>query len=167
MVRHVAVAGVSRGQCTSLASLEILPFGSRFRVWIGRSGRRYVFSCFPIDHLPTFEGAVAIGLKDGPDGAARPIWIASADDRTALSKLACLLGGAATEVHLHLLARDEESRLAAIADLRDAEPSANAVRSLARQNAGRGVRDVTCPLGRSDPARCGNGLCNDRACPGV
>lgn len=167
MVRRIAAAGASRGQGEHLPSLGDLPIGARLRVWFGRSGRRYVFSSFPIENLPAFEGAVAIGLKADASGSLRPIWIAAPEDRTDLSKLVCLLGGAVSEVHLHLLARDEESRLAVIADLRDAEPSAGALRPLARQDAGDCQRNAPCADGRADPGRCGDGRCEDRECPGV
>lgn len=161
MLGRVAVGGASLGQGTNLLSLKNLAFGDRFRFWHGRSGKRYVFSSFSIDDLPTFESAVVIGMKAGADGVPRPIWIASAENRTDLWELTSLLGGTATEVHLHLLADGEELRLAVMADIGGAGSSVGTVEPAARSRFGERASATHDDCIRPNPDSCLDPRCDE------
>lgn len=167
MLGRVAVGGASLGQGTNLLSLRSLAFGDRFRFWHGRSGKRYVFSSFSIDDLPTFESAVVIGMKAGSDGVPRAIWIASAENRTDLWELASLLGGTATEVHLHLLAAGEELRLAVMADIGDADSSIRTVEPASRDDAKTRATTAREDCVRRDPFGCADRRCDECASAGI
>jgi hypothetical protein len=89
---------------------------SRFRRWVGTSGKSYLVSVYPIGECPDYTDAVLIAL-DGVSGAC--VWIGEAgqggDDLSATLAIAAQAG--ATQVHVHLLAGDRTARRAAIRDL--------------------------------------------------
>jgi len=89
---------------------------SRFRRWLGASGKSYLVSVYPIDDCPDYVDAVLIAV-DGATGACA--WIGEAGEGGAplASILAAAAKAGATEVHVHLLAGDGAGRLAAIGDL--------------------------------------------------
>jgi hypothetical protein len=91
----------------------------RFTAWRGRSGQRYVTSVFTIMDPAALSYADAVLLAVAPDRhilAARdsgPFGIEAALKRwrdTAMQ-------AGATELHIHLLAEDDNSRRNALADL--------------------------------------------------
>ena len=79
--------GIGSMQGTREVSLEGLsgsPLAKRFRTWRGQSGRRYIFSVFPMvpdpacDTVPELADAVVIAAARQPDGTNRVVWV----DRT-------------------------------------------------------------------------------------
>jgi hypothetical protein len=89
---------------------------SRFRRWLGTSGRSYLVSVYPIEECPDYVDAVLIAV-DGASGAC--VWIGEAGKGGAClaATLAAAARAGASEVHVHLLAGDDAGRLAAIRDL--------------------------------------------------
>ena len=89
---------------------------SRFRRWIGASGKSYLVSVYPISECPDYTDAVLIAL-DSANGAC--VWIGEAGQGGAdlSATLALATEAGASEVHVHLLAGNREARLAAIRDL--------------------------------------------------
>jgi len=103
---------------SSLAALgrDAPQAASRFRRWLGASGRSYLVSVYPIGECPDYVDAVLIAVE-GATGAC--VWIGEAGDGGAelAATLAAAAGAGATEAHVHLLAGDEAGRRAAIRDL--------------------------------------------------
>lgn len=103
--------------CTPLAALgrDAPAAASRFRRWVGISGRSYLVSVYAIEQCPDYVDAVLIAV----DGNGDCVWIGEAgqggDDLAAT--LAAAAGAGAREVHVHLLAGDPAARAAAIRDL--------------------------------------------------
>ncbi len=100
---------------------------SRFRHWRGASGRRYLFSVFPldpigsVDDLPRFEDAVVLAVSRRGDGGRR---ILAAEETGALPDLFFAsvgfrnaIAGGANEIHVHLLTAHACGRAAMIRDL--------------------------------------------------
>ncbi|CAM5775875.1 hypothetical protein LMIY3S_05244 [Labrys miyagiensis] len=104
--------------CAPLAALgrEAPHAASRFRRWVGASGRSYLVSVYPIDQCPDYVDAVVIAVE-GRSGAC--VWIGEAgrggEDLAAILRAAAAAG--ASEVHVHLLAGGIEERATAIKDL--------------------------------------------------
>jgi hypothetical protein len=100
---------------TPLSSPSLLgPAGeTRFWYWYGASGRRYIHSVYDADACPPLPGAIYIAVK------------CIGEMRTALRvgrfPTFCLSVGVkecgADEIHVHLLARNEEEAAAIFADL--------------------------------------------------
>ncbi len=99
----------------------------RFRHWKGVSGRRYLFSIFPlqrsasIDEAPRFHDAVVLAVLRDKAGERR---ILVADETGALPDLfygSAQFRGAvaagANEIHVHLLTEDPRERAALLQDL--------------------------------------------------
>lgn len=104
--------------CAPLAALgrEAPAAASRFRRWIGASGKPYLVSVYPIAQCPDYVDAVLIAI-DSASGAC--VWIGEAgqggDDLAATLRAAAQAG--ASEVHVHLLAGGPTERAFAIRDL--------------------------------------------------
>ncbi len=110
-----------------LAGLAGSDQSQRFRYWRGASGRRYLFSVFPIgsrrsiDLCPRFDNAVVLAVKHGA-GDEREILCL--DQTGTIPDLffdgqqlrdAVAVGG--NEIHVHLLTEHAEGRLAMLRDL--------------------------------------------------
>ena len=102
----------------------------RFRHWNGVSGRRYLFSIFPlprpssIDEAPRFHDAVVLGVVRDSAGERR---ILVADETGALpdlfygsSQFRAAVAAGANEIHVHLLTDDPRGRAALLRDLEGA-----------------------------------------------
>ena len=110
--------------CASM-SLAEASVASRFHLWCGQSGRRYVTSVFAADAtspeagLPELEGASVIPTRRGTTTSRVPLGVfrieRSADRRAAVL---CGLAEGADEWHVHLLATTSAAREAALVDLR-------------------------------------------------
>ncbi len=105
-----------------LASLTGSVLGPRFHAWYGRSRRRTICSIYPVRDdeakgLPDFtEGIVIAAKRDGARLHALAVFALGEDeDRRAWVEEAISAG--AMEWHVHLLAEDEEERLALLRDL--------------------------------------------------
>lgn len=90
----------------------------RFHAWRGRSGRRYVVSAYEPGAAPDYAGMVALAVRRLPDGrltmlgaVACEAWDAPLASVPAFAR--------ADEIHLHLLAEDQEGRAAVVRDLCD------------------------------------------------
>ena len=99
----------------------------RFLHWRGVSGRRYLFSIFPlhratsIDEAPRFHDAVVLAVLRDAAGERR---ILMADETGALpdlfyasAQLRTAVAAGANEIHVHLLAEDNLGRAALLRDL--------------------------------------------------
>ena len=86
---------------------------ARFLYWVGRSGRRYLFSCTGFPGAADFESGIAIAVS-GND----IVWIGEVAEFAGLAKDAPARRAA---IHVHLLATTLEERRAVIEDLRPVE----------------------------------------------
>ena len=101
----------------------------RFRAWRGGSGRRYVFSVFPmgagvaaLDGVPLDQEGAVIAAVRAMDGALHPLWIDLAGGpehawRT-MEPYRVLAGRRDCELHVHLLADGRTARRSVVDDLR-------------------------------------------------
>ncbi len=99
---------------TLLESAPGLP--SSFRRWLGKSGRRYTVSTYPIADCPDYVDAVAIAVEAA---SGLCVWIGETGDGGPHLRhcLAAAAWAGADEVHVHLLADSPKARRAAVRDL--------------------------------------------------
>ena len=129
-MQHSAAATLPRPSAASaapLAGLAGTDLSRRFRHWRGASGRRYLFSVFPLgepapgEDAPRFADAVVMAVGRDAAGAPRilaldetgplpDLFYAGAAFRAALSR-------GAHEIHVHLLAEGPAARAAVLCDL--------------------------------------------------
>lgn len=116
------------GRSSPLAGLSGSAVADRFCAWVGRSGRRYIFSVFGLGpqatatSLPFARNAIALMVRRPAVGARRVLWAerietegtVAAVRRAAASAQA---GPEASEIHLHFLSVEIGERQAAFADL--------------------------------------------------
>lgn len=88
---------------------------ARFVYWVGRSGRRYLFSCTGIGSAADFESGVAIAAS-GED----IVW---AGEVAELLRLPRDAPARLASVYIHLLATTLADRRAVIEDLYQEEPA--------------------------------------------
>jgi hypothetical protein len=115
-----------RSSNAALKSLAGSPLAGRFRAWHGASGRRYVFSVFPLDRaapdggLPEFAHAVVIAVARTVDGR-RLVSIrrceSGAECYARESLVLEALAAGACEWHVHLLASEAAQRRVVLADI--------------------------------------------------
>ncbi|GLK77756.1 hypothetical protein GCM10008171_30100 [Methylopila jiangsuensis] len=98
--------------------------GERYRVWRGRSGRRYLVTVMPLGEAVRVEEAVVLVVAVDPDGGRRIIW--AGESGHGLPALA-LEAGQRIEAHVHLLAASSARRRAAVDDLESATQSYSSV----------------------------------------
>jgi hypothetical protein len=110
----------------SLAALDGMPISSRYCSWLGRSGRRYVFSVYLASECPAFHDAILLAVVRDMTGRR---WAISAHDTghfpeavLAEAQRELETFGPGLELHLHLLAASSVERAAALADLAVDEP---------------------------------------------
>ena len=117
----VAVASSGPPEGAALAALAGMPISSRFCSWKGRSGQRYVFSVYPPSQCPAFCGAILLAVAREAKGRRRVLSVretgAFREPAVAKSRRDLESFGAASELHLHFLARSPDERAAAVADL--------------------------------------------------
>lgn len=112
----------------ALSGLAGSSVADRFRAWTGRSGRRYVFSVFPVgggsgdlDRLPLADDAVAMGVQRSGSGTRTVLWVAGIGVCPAAflggDRVRALRALGRCELHLHLLAAGRDERQAVIDDL--------------------------------------------------
>lgn len=110
-----------------LAGLAGTDLARRFRHWRGASGRRHLFSVFPIgvpcpgEEAPRFADAVVLAV--GPDAAGERRILAM-DETGPLPELfydsarfRAAVSEGADEIHVHLLTDSAEGRAALLRDL--------------------------------------------------
>jgi hypothetical protein len=88
-------------------------FGDRYRVWRGRSGRRYLVTVMPLSEALRVEHAITLLVAIQPDGARRVLWAGDARSMPGIE----LTPGVRLEAHVHLLASSAEGRREALDDL--------------------------------------------------
>ncbi|MDR4306314.1 hypothetical protein IHQ68_06745 [Chelatococcus sambhunathii] len=93
-----------------------LDLDDRYRIWRGRSGRRYLVTVVPLSEALKAEGAVVLIVAFLPDGSRRVVWAGESGVPAPALKVAPEVR---IEAHVHLLAQDDERRAQAIADLVD------------------------------------------------
>lgn len=89
-------------------------FGDRYRVWRGKSRRRYLVTVMPLDEAMRVENAVVMLVSYAPDGGREILW--AGESGSPLPGLV-IAPGARIEAHVHLLATEAGARAAALADL--------------------------------------------------
>ncbi len=117
------LGGSPRPDEAPLASLNASSLNARYHAWLGQSGTRYTTSVFPVDRaadgagLPRFSGFVLVpAVRRG--GALRPIDVVPVEtDIDRFDAIAAGLAEAATEWHVHLLAKGAPHRRAIVDDL--------------------------------------------------
>lgn len=110
-----------------LAALRGSDLSRRFRHWRGMSGRRYLFSVFPLgaapslDRCPRFDAAVVLAVKRGPDDGREILYLDQTGSVPDLvfegTQLKAAIAAGANEIHVHLLTECAEGRLAILCDL--------------------------------------------------
>ena len=95
-------------------------FADRFWYWHGASGKRYIHSVYLADQCPPLPGAVFVAVRRRGDvrepvavGRLNKIW----DVSTGISGGIDLVAIGAEELHVHLLAREEDAADAVAEDL--------------------------------------------------
>lgn len=99
-------------------------FESRYRVWRGRSGRRYLVTVMPLGDAMRVESGVVLLVSIDPSGERHVVW--AGEPGTPLPGIA-VPAGVRFEAHVHLLAESSEKRAAALADLVDGAQSYSSV----------------------------------------
>ena len=110
-----------------LAGLAESGLAERFRYWCGASGRRYLFSVFPVDgrhgldDCPPYADSVMVAVLRQADGRRRILHAADTGPLPEVvfggAALAAAVAAGANEIHLHLLAPDVAARASIVADL--------------------------------------------------
>ncbi len=110
-----------------LAGLAGTDLSRRFCYWRGSSGRRYLFSVFPLgqgrcaDRCPRFEQAVVVAVAHRRDGDRQILFIGETGRHPDLffegGRLHRAIAAGANEIHVHLLAEDVRARAAIVRDL--------------------------------------------------
>jgi hypothetical protein len=89
-------------------------FGDRYRVWRGRSGRRYLVTVMPLGEAMRIDGAIVLLVAVEGDGGRRIVW--AGETGCGLPALH-LNPEDRLEAHVHLIAADQDVRIAALSDL--------------------------------------------------
>ncbi|MBN8938447.1 MAG: hypothetical protein J0H01_03110 [Rhizobiales bacterium] len=96
--------------------LAVAGLAARFHAWRGISGRRYLATVYPASNPPAYEGAVMVLARRETDGTRLAVWAGRAPcSARALARLAQMKR--ADEVHVHLIAENEQERATVAADL--------------------------------------------------
>lgn len=109
-----------QGHSLSASLPEDSGLGERFWYWRGASGQRYIHSIYARDLCPPVPRAVFVLVRTS-GGSRRAVAVGRFDGQGMMSLPPSLpaLGGN-EEVHVHLLARDEESAEKVLRDLQAA-----------------------------------------------
>lgn len=91
-------------------------FGERYRLWRGRSGRRYLVTVMPISEAMRVEAAVVLLVAIEIGGRREVIWAGMSGDMLPGLMLASAVE---IEAHVHLLAPSPQRRREALEDLVD------------------------------------------------
>lgn len=99
-----------------------LGLGERFWYWRGRSGRAYIHSIYARENCPPVAGAVYV-VVDVRDGVRRAVSVGRFPQYLEGSpdmKLLCPDSSGGAEIHIHLLARNEDCAKVVLDDLSSA-----------------------------------------------
>lgn len=89
-------------------------FEDRYRVWRGRSGRRYLVTVMPLGEAMRVEGAIVLLVAIESGGSREIVWAGQSGD---LMPGLVLSPAAQLEAHVHLLAASPRRRKEALQDL--------------------------------------------------
>ena len=89
-------------------------FNDRYRVWRGRSGRRYLVTVMPLGEAMRVEGAVVLLVAIEGGGLREIVWAGLSGDMLPGLMLS---PAAQLEAHVHLLAASPKRRREALEDL--------------------------------------------------
>lgn len=89
-------------------------FEDRYRIWRGRSGRRYLVTVMPLGDAMRVEGAIVLLVAIEPGGGREIVWAGQSGD---LLPGLMLSPAAQLEAHVHLLAANPQRRKEALEDL--------------------------------------------------
>jgi hypothetical protein len=89
-------------------------FENRYRVWRGRSGRRYLVTVMPLAEAMRVESGVVLLVAIDPDQGRRILWAGECGDSAPGLELSC---GMRIEAHVHLLAASAARRRKVLDDL--------------------------------------------------
>ena len=99
---------------------EEFGLGERFWYWRGASGRNYIHSIYPADLFPPLPGAVYLAVRrNGELRHAEAIGRFPSFWDSTMGSLAASINSLrrADELHVHLLARNDEAAKAVLCDL--------------------------------------------------
>lgn len=99
-------------------------FGDRYRVWRGRSGRRYLVTVMPLGDALRVENAVVLVVAIGPDDERRVVY--AGETSAGLPGLR-VEAGHRLEAHVHLIAASPAKRQMVVEDLLSATQGYSAV----------------------------------------
>lgn len=121
-----------QGETLSASFPDDSGLGERFWYWRGASGRRYIHSIYRRDLCPPVAGAVVVIVRL-QGGSRRPVAVGRFTAE-ALAAIAMTSGGRPEEeeIHVHLLARDEEAAQRVLDDLQAAMTAGPPARAEAR-----------------------------------
>ncbi len=110
-----------------LAGLAGTDLARRFRHWRGASGKRHLFSVFPVgaplpgEDAPRFADAVVMAVGHDPDGAPCILALDETGPMPDLfydsARFRAAVAAGADEIHVHLLAGSPGARTAVLRDL--------------------------------------------------
>lgn len=115
-------------------------FDDRYRIWRGRSGRRYVVTVMPLGEAMRVESAIVLIVAIDARGMRRILW---AGESGAPAPGFQVAPDMRIEAHVHLLAVNAEGREEAISDLVDGAQGYSAVLTVSAEASQASVGSVT------------------------
>lgn len=115
-------------------------FNDRYRIWRGRSGRRYVVTVMPLSEALRVDSAVVLIVAMDPEGARRILWAGESGTPTPGFEVA---PGMQIEAHVHLLAANADRRAQAVSDLVDGAQGYSSVLAVKAADSQDSVGSVT------------------------
>lgn len=92
--------------------------GSRFRYWVGTSGRRYLFTTIDAEELSGFTSGVVLLVRHGESGEAHAVEAITLFGRKDAARLARRLDEESSLVaYVHFLAESRNARQSILEDL--------------------------------------------------
>ncbi len=106
--------------------------GERFWYWRGRSGSTYIHSIYPADFCPPLPGAVYVAVRS-VNGMRRACAIGRFSRSLENGPLGTAFPEGCNEIHVHLLAREDEAAELVRRDLAEAFAPVEAVPVMVRR----------------------------------
>lgn len=114
---------------------EDLNLGERFWYWRGRSGTAYIHSIYPADFCPPLPGAVYVAVRS-IGGIRRACAVGRFSRSPDGGHKEAVFPEGCNEIHVHLLAREEEAAEQVRHDLAEALAPAEPVPAMVRRITG-------------------------------
>lgn len=121
-------------------------FNDRYRIWRGRSGRRYVVTVMPLSEALRVDRAVVLIVAMDPDGVRRILWAGESGMSPPGFEVA---PGMQIEAHVHLLAANADRRAQAVSDLVDGAQGYSSVLAVKAADSQDSVGSVTPSISSS------------------